>query len=703
MRKTPNKLWAFGPPLSLLLLAFAYYVKVPAFRNAIDSRAPWLKEHMARFVSEPKVITIKDPRKQSVSSPKPGPAAPENSSTVSASGQTPRFPKPSSVTPEGPWVLDKWTADLRLPPGSYEANDRTIEIAKDRKISIESGTMLAKARFNNLGGANWEVAGSFFRDVQISGELGVKFAGKDTAFENVEMRKGGGWFQDRWSTRWRFENCVFGKKLMRPTLGITDYSVHAERCTFYDLELPVLKYKRDPSEEAQSEELRFANCRFVGCGVPESFLAATVDCVFQECLFSGTHEDWSKAKKPIAVTAYVDRADGPPASYENGNLKVTFKLGGPAASGASLSVTNSAGHLSAANFADTGAAIALGSVHSNPIPTTDSVKPPPEPPRASSPSPAGPHGVDEILSRYRKSLALAKGSNHSGAGFIATLASVNYLFTDALVPVETRDASFKMWEGPQVQPGAESVAAGHDILRMETQPAGQPFEVMSGVGENALLGDEIVVLATSEGVGGATPIRGRITGISPTVLEIDAPYPPGYSGSPIVHLKSGKVVGVAVYRIIRTYNPAAKEVFNEPLVRRFGYRLDSVKTWQPINSQILRAQALEMEKIEAFTEDLDALARDMSKNHNVTVGAHKTPVLKNLIDAWSASRTRRMSAADLAGVDKNFVSFLRVACQSDVTAARQRMTLDCFQRALAAEQKTRAEIAEIFPKAIKAP
>ena len=49
----------------------------------------------------------------------------------------------------------------------------------------------------------------------------------------------------------------------------------------------------------------------------------------------------------------------------------------------------------------------------------------------------------------------------------------------------------------------------------------------------------------------------------------------------------------------------------------------------------------------------------------------------------------------------NFLSFLKIACQSDVIAARQHMTYDYFQRKLADEQKSRDDMSKAFEDIIK--
>jgi hypothetical protein len=111
MRKAPNKLWALGPPLSLLLVAFAYYVKAPSFRDTVDTHFPWVKEHLAQFVPEPTVVMIKDPAEPDL--PRPNPNIPSTSSTDAAKNKPKASPTPP---PEEPLTMERFAANPALWP-----------------------------------------------------------------------------------------------------------------------------------------------------------------------------------------------------------------------------------------------------------------------------------------------------------------------------------------------------------------------------------------------------------------------------------------------------------------------------------------------------------------------------------------------------------------------------------------------------------
>ena len=310
--------------------------------------------------------------------------------------------------------------------------------------------------------------------------------------------------------------------------------------------------------------------------------------------------------------------------------------------------------------------------------------------------------ASEMMKQSSGSLVFVSGTSGAGSGFIGRLRGTTFLFTNAHVAAGVKGAGFKTLEGTQVQLGTPAIAAGHDIFLSTLAPGKPAIEIMAGVDQNAAIGDGVVVLGNAEGGGVINTIVGKIVGIGPDRVEVDAPFQPGNSGSPIIHLKSGKVIGVATYLTIKKYDAATKEVLAKPVVRRFGYRLDSVKKWEPVNWPAFYAQAGEMEKIEQLTADLEKFLIDIAKDSRVSLGAHNNPAIKPRIDQWQASKKGRgMSAKDLAQINLNFIAFIKNACRSDTTPAQARMTYDYFQRQLAGEQQVRGEMAEVFDKIIK--
>ena len=321
---------------------------------------------------------------------------------------------------------------------------------------------------------------------------------------------------------------------------------------------------------------------------------------------------------------------------------------------------------------------------------------------ASTISPDVQQAASQIIQAYHDSLVFVTGAAGSGSGFIATIGSANYLVTNVHVAAGIRDAAFKTLDGTVVQGGVPSMAVGEDIFCMAMPPGGKPFQIMQSVDANAAIGDDVVVLGNAEGAGVVNTLIGKIVGIGPNLVEIDAPFVPGNSGSPIVHLKTGKVIGVATYLVTNQYDLTTDQKLKKPVVRRFGYRLDSVKGWQAVRWPSFNAQAARMEGIETLTNDLYDFFRDLDEHKGVvTPGRHTNPVIKTRIDDWLDAKSHNPSAEDADIADANFISFLKIACQSDITAAQSQVTYDYFRRELADQKQTRDQMASAFQDIIR--
>ncbi len=261
-----------------------------------------------------------------------------------------------------------------------------------------------------------------------------------------------------------------------------------------------------------------------------------------------------------------------------------------------------------------------------PSPKTTPSTPPPVLAMLTKPSAPAALSASDLVKANRANLVFVTTPTGAGSGFIADYGTATFLITNAHVAAGARGAMFKTLDGTQVQIGAPAVAVGHDIFMMALKAGGTPLEVMTGVDENTAIGDEVVVLGNAEGAGVINTIKGKVVGLGPNLVEVDAAFQPGNSGSPIIHLKSGKVIGVATYLTIRKFDSATKQPVKDPIVRRFGYRLDTIKSWQAVNWQAFYAQATEMESVEKLTNDLVTFLQDLGKDGRISCsGIHYEP------------------------------------------------------------------------------
>jgi len=139
-------------------------------------------------------------------------------------------------------------------------------------------------------------------------------------------------------------------------------------------------------------------------------------------------------------------------------------------------------------------------------------------------------------------------------------------------------------------------------------------------------------------------------------------------------------------------------VLSNPKIRRFGYRIDSVKTWQPVNWNYFFVQAAEIESIKKLTEDIEEFFLDLAKNKRLTPGLHNNSAIKSQIDWWESSERGTMlgKGRDALTADQNFIAGLRTLCNADINAARRHLSYDYFQRTLTDQQKERKVLTDYF-------
>lgn len=148
------------------------------------------------------------------------------------------------------------------------------------------------------------------------------------------------------------------------------------------------------------------------------------------------------------------------------------------------------------------------------------------------------------------------------------------------------------------------------------------LEVMQQVDKNVSIGDDVLVLGNSQGSGVVTEISGKVTGIGPELVEVDAKFVAGNSGSPIIHVKTGKVIAIATFAVIRKLDTLGKDSqFTE--IRRFGYRLDTVPKWEFRQWDGFQKEGDTVAEVERKSESLIILLRDIFDDGIVNARLHQ--------------------------------------------------------------------------------
>lgn len=285
----------------------------------------------------------------------------------------------AATAPSEPWLSRPWRQDMTIMPGIYKGPKEEIWSNDKKKQTFAPGCIVNSAIFRLGGESKFAMSESMFRDVSIGMGLWCRMDATKCAFDSCRMEKIQQWYDTKnSSTVWRFNDCLFSEIFMRANFLVMDCSIRASNCTFVELKAPGISYRNNPANEAQQNWLRFENCRFVRCEIPESFLIATINCEYVECKFTDRKE-W-KLAKPLEVFAYTSDI-ARPESYQKANLKVNFINGKvPKPCGSSLAYSYQNKKLNVASFSSMAVARILGATKAEaPPPTIAAAKSTPAP------------------------------------------------------------------------------------------------------------------------------------------------------------------------------------------------------------------------------------------------------------------------------------------------------------------------------------
>ena len=183
---------------------------------------------------------------------------------------------------------------------------------------------------------------------------------------------------------------------------------------------------------------------------------------------------------------------------------------------------------------------------------------------------------DGSFAASKDMLAIIVAGTKTGTGFILREGSRCWLYTNAHVVdgVPSGDVRATLIGNTMLSLGECQRAQGLDLVRFALagpMPALVPERDVPDIGET------ITVLGNSDGRGVVTEMRGRILGVGPQQIEVDAPFVVGNSGSPVLN-RAGRVVGVASYlRNCRDNSDWSKKNTRYNGVRRFAIRLSGIR------------------------------------------------------------------------------------------------------------------------------
>jgi hypothetical protein len=309
--------------------------------------------------------------------------------------------------------------------------------------------------------------------------------------------------------------------------------------------------------------------------------------------------------------------------------------------------------------------------------------------------------IGNYLRTYRSSIVIVKGKSGAGSGFIFTRAGRQFLVSNIHVMAGIKSPTFTTLDRSPLKfkPNSAVTAVGHDIFMMELQGNTNGIPMVESFANTVTINDAIVVFGNSGGSDVATAVKGKVVGIGPDRVEISAEIERGNSGSPIIHVPTGQVIGVATYMTSETV------ISGEKKNRRFGYRLDTVKQWEAVDWARFYAEADKLEKVTASTLELKMAVAEIyqltERTNKFRVYSYESPVIRTALDNFYTALRRAEKRQHVTVAADNLVSSLRGASQTYPTPTKPTFTYDYFRRTFIKDDSDRTEVIQMLATSLQ--
>lgn len=232
-------------------------------------------------------------------------------------------------------------------------------------------------------------------------------------------------------------------------------------------------------------------------------------------------------------------------------------------------------------------------------------------------------------------IVLIEGETGVGTGFFCEFKGKRVVLSNAHVLCGNHSPVIKTLKGESVRYRRIYVCKIRDVVIYELGESEKYGALALYDGSSVLNNqEEVVVFGNSGGGGVVTTLRGKMQGIGPDKIEVDATFISGNSGSPIIAYDYGKVVGMATY--VQNQGKVdwvtRKTRFED--IRRFGVRVDNL-SWSDF--EVLDVSAYEghletVKLIKGFAGDV--LAAADAGNGRYTPPEHVTRKATKMLVAY---------------------------------------------------------------------
>ena len=207
---------------------------------------------------------------------------------------------------------------------------------------------------------------------------------------------------------------------------------------------------------------------------------------------------------------------------------------------------------------------------------------------SSAPAVPTPTGPPEMTTDQSRAIVVIKGDAGEGTGFLAQTPDGPVVVTNIHVIAANPNVKILTSAGTPITVLSLKGAIDRDLVMFAIKDDHYSYLTLgSDIDHTVSTDDEVLTPGNGEGGEVVLTTDGTVRGIGPDKVEVSNPIYHGNSGSPILHVKSGKVIGVITMgQKVKMTNELDLASYSNSksaitgTMRYFGFRLDSVPKWE---------------------------------------------------------------------------------------------------------------------------
>ena len=213
-------------------------------------------------------------------------------------------------------------------------------------------------------------------------------------------------------------------------------------------------------------------------------------------------------------------------------------------------------------------------------------------------------------------ICVIENNTSAGTGFLFGIEGRVYCITNHHVLGSAKDLKISTSDGRTFTPIAAEIAQDRDLARILLKETPACFQALA----LPELNEAVRILGNSGGAGVITYDKGKVIGHAPKVIEVDANFISGNSGSPILN-KDNQIIGVATYITAAEGGQddwvAEKTRFAK--ARRFAVRITDDINWLTILPKRLAAGDVQIEQHAIFIQNTAELVLIFAADSTSTI------------------------------------------------------------------------------------